>query len=81
MASSKCPVCTSTSFEGVLQSKVPGYNFKLNFIQCSRCGVVVGVMPFHDPSAVGEQIRKEISDLSSKVTHLELLLDRLDRQK
>jgi hypothetical protein len=43
--SSTCVKCGSTSFE--MKEVTPrGSNFKLNFVQCSSCGGVVGVLDY-----------------------------------
>ena len=47
MAYSKCPKCDSTSFE-MQEAKVSGARFKLMFIQCSRCGAVIGVQDYYN---------------------------------
>lgn len=41
MASSKCPVCPNTSFE-LKEVRFSGIRF--NFVQCSDCGSVVGIL-------------------------------------
>lgn len=43
MARSKCSKCEHTSFE-VKSVEPTGYGFKVNFVQCSSCGAVVGVL-------------------------------------
>ena len=52
MAQSKCPGCWNTSFELVVKTP-SGSDFALNFIQCSRCGGVVGVLESYN---IGELI-------------------------
>ena len=47
MARSTCVKCGNGKFEMVEHSPA-GSRFKLNFIQCSSCGGVVGVMDFHN---------------------------------
>jgi hypothetical protein len=46
MAMSKCPKCDSHLFEMKQAPRISGSNFKLNFIQCSSCGAVVGVVDY-----------------------------------
>jgi hypothetical protein len=41
--SSKCPKCGETSFETAVE-EVHNCHFKLNFVRCSACGCVVGVL-------------------------------------
>ena len=52
MATSKCPRCEGTSFEIVEAKRLKDANFRMNFIQCSSCGTVVGVTSFHDVSSL-----------------------------
>lgn len=60
MALAKCPSCPSTSFSGGVQS-VSGLNFKVIFIKCSKCGVVVGTEPFYHTSSLLEKIGKALN--------------------
>ena len=59
MALSTCGKCENRFFE-VVQSGPSNSNFKLNFVQCSRCGNVVGVLDFYN---IGQLIR----DLATKL--------------
>ena len=62
MAYSKCPKCESTSFE--VQMNSPLYsNFKLSFVQCSKCGCVIGAMDY-------ENIGRRIDDLEKKIDNI-----------
>ncbi len=60
MATSKCPQCSSTSFEAV-EHTPKNSNFKLQFIQCSSCGSVVGVMDYWNIGASLEKIAKKLN--------------------
>ncbi len=44
MAASRCPNsnCKSGSFESITKTPI-GSTLQVNFIQCSRCGTVVGI--------------------------------------
>ncbi len=70
MSLSKCPSCSSNHFQSMPQS-VPGYNFPLNFIQCSRCGAVVGVMPEYDPGILANQNKAAIAKLEQRLNTIE----------
>lgn len=59
MATSKCPKCDSVSFETVAKS-IDGSRFKVNFIQCSRCGSVVGVLEYYDIGYLIHRLAKEL---------------------
>lgn len=43
MPTSKCSKCENTDFE-LVSAKIKFSSFNLNFIQCTRCGSVVGVI-------------------------------------
>lgn len=53
--SSKCPNCSSTSFETAIEEP-SGSNFKLIFIRCSSCGTVVGTMDYYNIGSMLEKI-------------------------
>lgn len=43
MAASKCGACNSTRFE-LVETLPSGSNYKIWFVQCAHCGVVVSAM-------------------------------------
>jgi predicted nucleic-acid-binding Zn-ribbon protein len=45
MAISTCPKCSNHSFE-VQEFTPTRSNYKFLFVQCSSCGVVIGVMDY-----------------------------------
>lgn len=45
MANSKCPKCDNAHFE-VAENSPSKSKYKLMFIQCSKCGSVVGTMDY-----------------------------------
>ena len=50
MSVSTCVTCgTQDQFEGLKES-MPGTNYKLAFVQCARCGGVVGVLDYYNIS-------------------------------
>lgn len=51
MAMSTCPKCESHSFE-ISENSPAGGAFKVMFVQCSRCGAVVGVQDYYNIGAV-----------------------------
>jgi hypothetical protein len=59
MAQSKCSKCDSTFFEAV-EKEISGYKFKLSFIQCAKCGNVVGVMEYLNIGAVLKSMEKKL---------------------
>ena len=55
MAQSKCGGCGSTTFE--VKENVPTHStFKLLFVQCSKCGVVVGVNEWFNLGAMLDKL-------------------------
>ena len=43
VAKSHCPMCRTSEFE-MVESKPKDSGFSVNFVQCSTCGTVVGVL-------------------------------------
>ena len=59
MPSSKCPRCENTSFE--MQENEPrGSGWKYMFIQCARCGTVVGVTEYMNIGALIQKLAKAL---------------------
>jgi hypothetical protein len=58
---SKCPRsdCTGMSFT-MRELKVSNSNYKLNSVECSICGAVVGVMEFTNVSAMLHKLGKKL---------------------
>lgn len=64
MAISKCIKCDNTRFE--LKEATPnGSNFTYQFVQCTKCGGVIGVVDFYN---IGDLIQRfaEESGISIK---------------
>jgi predicted nucleic-acid-binding Zn-ribbon protein len=60
MATAKCPKCESTSFE-LKENSVQGSNFRLNFVQCTHCGCVVGVQEYFNIGALIKKFAKKLN--------------------
>lgn len=59
MAISKCGSCESHTFE--LKANEPkGSQFKLMFVQCSRCGAVVGVTDYYNIPSLLEKLAQQL---------------------
>ncbi len=57
--SSKCPKCENSNFE--LSSESPkGSNYKINFIRCSSCGTVVGVLEYHSTAILLQKLARKL---------------------
>jgi len=77
MAISKCGSCQGTRFE-LKEAGPAGAQFKINFIQCSACGVVVGVTDYFNVPAMTEQwVKNAAAELSTQIQHLESRLSAL----
>ena len=74
MSISSCPKCAGHYFELVIQSPSKS-NFKLSFIQCSSCGVVVGVMDYNNIGARLDQLEKKIDSISMQTRSTSSVLD------
>lgn len=70
MATSKCIKCDSSSFE-VKPASISGTRFKLYFVQCSRCGGVIGAMEYESNNYLSHQQSKLIEDISKRVKTIE----------
>jgi len=59
MAQSKCSECGNTTFE--IEYKSPsGSKYQIAFVQCSKCGTVVGVIDKNDTAALLAPIYKKL---------------------
>ncbi|WP_119054998.1 hypothetical protein [Acinetobacter colistiniresistens] len=84
MARSKCGSCGSSTFELVEQDGIRNSNFKLTFVQCSSCGVPIGVMDYYnigDKLDVMENRIKNIESTIGNVDHNVVALAKLLKKK
>lgn len=72
--SSKCPSCSGTTFENAGAKKIAGYQYKLNFIRCTKCGAVAGVLPYADLTAVAERDAKEFKELKAELEQVKAMV-------
>lgn len=59
MAISTCPKCESHSFE-MKEHSPANSRLKVNFVQCSRCGAVVGVTDFNSVPLLLEKLAAKL---------------------
>ncbi len=59
MAQSKCPKCENEKFE-IQDKSLPGSSYQVAFVQCSKCGTVVGVIDKNDAAALLRPIYKKL---------------------
>jgi hypothetical protein len=67
MAYSKCPKCDNTYFE-VTENSPSKSNYKLLFVQCSKCGSVVGTMDYYNIGARISELEKKVDNISLSST-------------
>jgi predicted nucleic-acid-binding Zn-ribbon protein len=56
---STCVKCGSTNFE-TKEASPSGSNYKFMFVQCARCGGVVGVTDFFNTAALLRKLAKKL---------------------
>lgn len=66
MATSKCPACPSTSFE-MIEATIDGAKYKNKFIQCARCGAVVGVLTGKDAGVLVGDALNELAEVKKQL--------------
>jgi hypothetical protein len=44
----------------IKEAKIAGSNFRMNFVQCAKCGGVVGVTEFANTGAMLQNISKKL---------------------
>lgn len=77
MTLSQCVKCGNKLFE-LVEGPVKGSNFKLNFIQCTSCGAVVGVVPYYDPGFQTHQANGKLDELKSRISNIEYSVERIE---
>ncbi len=79
MFGSTCAKCGNHSFS-LVETEPAGSRVKWHFVQCSSCGVPVGVVDFFPNSAITrrmEKLDKNVGALSDQLTQLQAELHRL----
>lgn len=56
---SRCPKCDGSSFE-LAENSPKGGAYKLYFVQCSGCGVVVGTQEYYSVGALVMKLAKKL---------------------
>jgi ribosomal protein S27AE len=59
MAQSRCAACGNSTFE-IEYKSLSGSRYQLAFVQCSKCGTVVGVTDKNDTAALLAPICKKL---------------------
>lgn len=73
---SKCAKCEGHSFR-VQEVSPAGGAFKLSFIQCSSCGVPVGVMDYYNTGSLLKKQEKAIANLDGRLTRIEHAINQI----
>ncbi len=76
---STCSKCSGRLFE--LKEQAPsGSAFKLQFVQCSACGVPIGVMEYFNSGAKLENLEKGMSQIKSQLGYVQDSLSNIQVQ-
>ena len=79
MALSRCPnaQCGSVGAFQLFEANIASAAYKQYFVQCSRCGTVVAVVPFYDPGVAAHEnsellgkLQQNIATLQDSVVHV-----------
>jgi NAD-dependent SIR2 family protein deacetylase len=70
VAVSKCVKCENTIFE-IVEKEPNNARFKMMFVQCAKCGGVVGVTDYTN-------VPRMIKNLEGKLGEIEKIVKRLD---
>ena len=74
MALSKCPSCDHRMFE-MVENEPYKSNFKYMFIQCSKCGSVVGLTEYFNVGKLVKDQQNSIDSLKKQVSYLTSLVE------
>lgn len=77
MAISKCPKCDNTFFELVENSPAKS-KYKLSFVQCSRCGAVVGAMDYLNIGTVLNQVEEKLENIEKSLNNVNSINNNLN---
>ena len=74
----KCPKCGNGWFELVTEEP-QGSRFKDNFVTCTSCGTVVGVVEFFNNGATLVDLQEHVNRVESRITDLANQVESLTR--
>jgi len=66
MMQSICPVCQNTTFE-VVENTPQGSRYKVMFIQCAKCGSVLGVQPYEYIPLLVHKVQKMLLEIMKRM--------------
>jgi len=61
----------------VVEKEPVGSNFKVMFVQCSSCGVPIGVLDYYNLGSLLQEQKKLIEALASRVSNVEHSLNQI----
>jgi len=70
MASSLCPKCENHTFE-MVEVEPGNWRFKIMFVQCTKCGTVVGTMDYFNLSTLIHELKEKVDILDNKLEDIE----------
>lgn len=71
-----CPSCKGKVFE-VIQKRPKNSTLKLDFVQCSSCGSVVGVLEHPNINVILQNHEKMLSEIQQHLSSLEIIINQL----
>jgi len=77
MAYSRCPQCENTAFE-VVENSPSKSRFKLLFVQCGKCGSVIGTMDFFNVGSMIETVESKIEKLERSLSTIDSINNSLN---
>jgi len=77
MAISKCPKCDNTFFE-LVENSPSKSNYKLLFVQCSRCGTVVGAMDYYNIGTVLNKVENNLEKIEKNLNNVNSINNNLN---
>lgn len=79
MAASKCPKCSHTAFE-VVANTPEGSKFKIDLVQCKKCGTPVAAIDYYNTGSLLLEQREHITAIAKQVTAIQQTLEYLVRK-
>lgn len=75
--SPKCVACGNTTFE-LKEVSPSGSRYKLLFVQCTSCGVPVGVLDYFNIGAKIEGLEAKIEEISLRLSRVDATSQNID---
>ncbi|MDB5031408.1 hypothetical protein, partial [Mucilaginibacter sp.] len=72
MAYSKCPKCENAFFE-LVENSPSKSNYKLLFVQCSKCGSAIGTMDYYNIGTLVKGVEAKVDKLEKNLPNANLI--------